>query len=69
MKKHRKLGLALFGAFAFAGNLVYANHLQAQYEKMDGGCRSYYCSSANPGVCGSSCGCGVGFGSPQCYGL
>lgn len=65
----RKLVIAMFAAVLTVGNASYANHLQAQVapDERDTKCSSVYCSSEDPGVCGSACGCGVGFGKPQCW--
>lgn len=68
MTHTRKLVLAMFAAVLTAGNASYATKLHATMSPDDGEkCGSYYCSSDKPEVCGSSCGCGVGFGKPQCW--
>jgi hypothetical protein len=64
LTRRRKLQLSLMGAFVSAMNLFYASQLNASLY-----CNTYYCSSANPSVCGSKCGCTIGFPYPQCYGL
>jgi hypothetical protein len=70
MTFNRKLVIAMFAGAIAAGNVSYANRLQAQIAPPENGatkCNSVYCSSKHPEVCGSTCGCGVGFGSPQCW--
>jgi hypothetical protein len=67
MNNTRKLGLALFAAMITAANALYTTQLHASMSPGER-CGSYYCTSDNPGVCGASCGCGVGLGKPQCWG-
>lgn len=68
MTTTRKIQMALFAAVFTAANAVYSTHLRAQTEVENPDCGGQvHCSSSNPGVCGSNCGCGVGLGRPQCY--